>query len=318
VSSRVLTAKSITSRTGDPVRRKNRLTAILANGLPPFEHTVLQLNAILDNPVADIKKAAKPIRTDPALSGQVLRMCNSPLFGRRGRVISIEQAAILLGADRLRSLAVTSSLVGFAGKGLPKDQLASFWKHGFFAAMLSKHLAKFTGYPEAEQAYIAGLLHDIGQVPQWMLAAEDVAKHQEAPPIGWFDNPAVQREYLGIDHCELGSQVGKIWDLMPSFIDVILNHHEPQKAQHDPCLVQIVGGVEHFLLMKQESASASAEATDPSGEPKPSVIPPVALANLDLFAAADWQTISAKLESEYERLLPLVEETLKSTLGLTN
>lgn len=318
VSSQVFPAKSLSSAAGDHIRRKNRLTAILANGLPPFEHTVLQLNAILDNPVADIKKAAQPIRTDPALSGQVLRMCNSPLFGRRGRVIGIEQAAVLLGADRLRSLAVTSSLVGFAGKGLPKDQLASFWKHGFFAAMLSKHLARFTGYAEAEQAYIAGLLHDIGQIPQWMLVAEDVAKDREPPPIDWFDNPEVQRGYFGIDHCELGSQVGKIWDLMPSFIDVLLNHHEPRKAQHDPCLVQIVGAVEYFLLTKQVTASASAEIMDPSCEPKPSVTPPIALGNLDVFASADWQTISAKLETEYERLLPLVEETLKNTLGITN
>src|SRR6202035_377474 len=98
------------------------------------------------NPSIDIKRAAQPIRTDPALSAQVLRMCNSPLFGRRSRVISIEQATIVLGADRLHSLVVTSSLVGFAGQGLPKEQVGAFWKHSFFAAMLSKHLAQYMGY----------------------------------------------------------------------------------------------------------------------------------------------------------------------------
>ena len=203
---------------------------------------MVELKSVLDNPRIDIKRAAQPIRTDPALSAQVIRMCNSPLFGRRSRVVSIEQATILLGADRLRSLAITSSLVGFAGQGLPKDQVGRFWKHGFFAAMLSKHLAKFTGYAEIEQAYIAGLLHDIGQVPQWMLVAEEKDKRREGPPDDWFDNPTVQRGYFGIDHCELGSHMAKLWDLMPSFVDVLLKHHEPAEAQHDPCLVQIVAG----------------------------------------------------------------------------
>lgn len=67
-----------------------------------------------------MKKAAKLIRTDPSLSAQVLRMCNSPMFGLRSRVIGIEQAANLLGADRLRTIALTTSLVDFAGQGLQR------------------------------------------------------------------------------------------------------------------------------------------------------------------------------------------------------
>lgn len=314
--SQVSSARSMASESSEQLRRKNRLTAILANGLPPFEHTVMQLNAVLNNPNADIKKAAQPIRTDPALSGQLLRMCNSPLFARRSRVVSLEQAAIMLGADRLRSLAVTSSLVGFAGKGLPKEEIASFWKHGFFAAMLSKYLGKYVGYAEPEQAYIGGLLHDVGQVPQWMLVTEDKTKDREVPPEGWFDNPAVQRRYFGIDHCELGSQMGKVWDLMPSFIDVLRKHHEPSEARHDPALVQIVGGVEHFLLMKQEAERASAEGSD--GQPQPREIPPPPEIDHELIAGTDWQTVSQKLEAEYERLLPLVDETLKTTFGISN
>ena len=158
------------------LHRKGRLLEILEKGLPPFQHTVLELMAVLNDPSADFKKAAKPILTDPTLSAQVLRICNSPLFGRRSRVISIEQAVGLLRSDRLRSMAMTSSLAGFAGQGLPKDQVASFWKHSFLAAMLSKYLAEYRGYSEPEQAYIAGLLHYIGQVPQWMLVAEQKRK----------------------------------------------------------------------------------------------------------------------------------------------
>jgi HD-like signal output (HDOD) protein len=131
-------------------RRQRRLLEILNEGLPPFPHTLLELTAILSSPSADVKKAAKLIRTDPSLSAQVLRMCNSPLFGLRSRVISIEQASTLLGADRLRTLALTTSMVDFAGHGLPREQVTSFWHHSFLAALLSEHLAKRREYREKE------------------------------------------------------------------------------------------------------------------------------------------------------------------------
>ncbi len=138
----ISSAHSLAASAEEQRRRKARLEAILENGLPPFQHTVVQLMSVLNDPSADVKKAAGPISTDPTLSAQILRMCNSPLFSRRSRVISIEQAVGMLGTDRLRSLAMTSSLAGFAGQGLPKDQVASFWQHSFLAALLSKYLAE--------------------------------------------------------------------------------------------------------------------------------------------------------------------------------
>lgn len=104
-------------------RRQKRLLEIVNAGLPPFPHTILELTAILSGPSADVKKAAKLIRTDPNLSAQVLRMCNSPLFSLRSRVISIAQAATLLGADRLRTLALTTSMVDFAGTFCHRSRL---------------------------------------------------------------------------------------------------------------------------------------------------------------------------------------------------
>ena len=302
----------------EQLRRKNRLLTILEKGLPPFQHTVVDLMTILNDPSADAREAAKPIGADPALSAQILRMCNSPVFGRRSRVISIEQAVALLGTDRLRSLAMTSSLAGFAGQGLPKDQIASFWQHSFLAAMLSRHLAEYNGYAEKEQAYIAGLLHDIGQVPQWMSAAEEKTQKRAAVLDSWLDNPVVERSHFGIDHSELGSRMAEGWGLMPSFVDVILNHHEPSEAQHDPYLVEIVAAVEHFLLAKEEAlvTAASEEAGQPSAEPRPLEIPAFTPRSRQPFADESvWKSISDNLDGEYTRLLPLVEGNLASMLG---
>jgi HD-like signal output (HDOD) protein len=309
-----LSAQTIASPE-EQVRRKNRLMAILEKGLPPFKHTVVQLVSILNDPSADLKKAAKPIYADPALSAQLLRMCNSPMFARRSRVISIEQAVGMLGTDRLRSLVMTSSIAGFAGQGLPKDQVASFWRHSFLAAMLSRYLAGYVGYSEIEQAYIAGLLHDIGQVPQWMLTGEEKAQLKQDLLAEWLDNPSVEHTHFGIDHCDLGSLMIQNWGFMPSFVDVALKHHDPSQAKHDPYLVQIVGGIEHFLLAKGEPLPVAAEGDTVTLVAEESALAAQPERSCQPFPAADWPAIEENLHLEYERILPVVEEGMATMLS---
>src|SRR5437660_3396882 len=143
-------------------RRKKRLMAILGQGLPTLPNYVLDLNALLSAPTVDLKKVGNVIRTDPSLSAQVLRLCNSALFGLRRRVLSIEQGAILLGSERLRTLVLTCSVMQFAGKRMPASQLMPFWQHSFLCALLSERIARQVDYFEKEQAYLGGLLHDLG------------------------------------------------------------------------------------------------------------------------------------------------------------
>lgn len=214
-------------------RRKKRLVAILGQGLPTLPHYVLDLTALLNKQSVDLKKVSNVIRTDPSLSAQVLRLCNSALFGLRRRVLSIEQAAILLGTERLRTLVLTCSSLQFAGRYLAKDQLMIFWQHSFLCALLSERIARQLDYFEKEQAYLGGLLHDIGQLPLWMLAAEEAGKGREGPLDGWADHPELERNYFGMDHCKVGRHMAVAWNFMPSFIDVFETHHAPERAQHD-------------------------------------------------------------------------------------
>jgi len=300
-------------------RRQKRLLEIIDGGLPPFSHTALELTSILSGPSADVKKAAKLIRTDPSLSARVLRMCNSSLFSLRSRVISIEQAASLLGTDRLRTLTLTTSMVSFAGTGLPPEQAMSFWKHNFLAAMLSEHLAKRTEYPETEQAYIAGLIHDIGQVALWILAREEKAKKKTAPPENWFDNTSVECDYFGIDHCDVGSTMACNWNFMPSFVDVLINHHQPEQAHHDPYLVKIVGAVEHFLITRTEAEPTQGKVPEPPTDQHAPGITASEFAERSRqpYDDSEWQGIVQDLDIEYNRLLPVVEGGITSVLAGT-
>jgi putative nucleotidyltransferase with HDIG domain len=300
----------------DQERRKKRLMAILSHDLPTLPQYVLDLNALLSAPTVDLKKVSKVLRTDPSLSAQALRLCNSALFGLRRRVLSIEQAAILLGTDRLRTLVLACSLMKFAGKHVPPAQLVSYWQHSFLTALLSERIARQVDYFEKEQAYLCGLLHDIGQLPLSIVALEEEAKNRKTPPPDWLDNIPVERDYFGMDHCKVGRWMAVAWNFMPSFIDVFEYHHVPERAEHDPYLVGIVSAADKFLIA-QPSVPASAPEAAPPPEPAASPAPtPEQLACiqkcLPLLAESERQAVMLMLQTEYALLLPLVQLGLAS------
>src|ERR1700761_3648779 len=245
-------------------KRKQRLLTVLSKGLPTLPQYVLDLNALLSNASVDLKKVGAVIRTDPSLSAQILRLCNSALFGLRRRVISIEQAAVLLGTERLRTLVLACSVMQFAGKRLTGPQLASFWQHSFLCALLSERVARQVDYFEKEQAYLGGLLHDIGQLPLWIVVVDEEARRRPMPPELWVDDLAIEREYFGMDHCKVGRSMAVAWNFMPSFIDVFENHHQPGRAQHDPYLVGIVAAADRFLMAQVPETADTGGGDDSS------------------------------------------------------
>jgi HD-like signal output (HDOD) protein len=304
-------------------RRKKRLMTILSKGLPTLPSYLLDLNSLLSSPAADLKKVAKVIRTDPSLSAQVLRLCNSALFGLRRRVLSIEQAAVLLGTERLRTLVLTCAVMRFAGKHVPVKNLLGFWQHSFLSALLCERVARVVDYMEAEQAYLGGLLHDIGQLPLWMLVMEEANKQKPLPPENWVDNLEIERDYFGMDHGKVGRWMAVAWNFMPSFMDVFENHHNPAQAQHDPYLVGIVSAVDVFLstqdvpevdLSKEAQSKEATQAQMPESEETEE---PVSAADIEVPAFLVQcfpnrsddvrREVLQTLQTEYIHAVPLVQ-----------
>ena len=145
--------------------RKIALMAALSEGLPTLPAYVFELNSLLAATPVNLKRVGEVIRTDPSLTAQVLRLCNSAFMGFRDRVTKIEHAIMLVGTERLRTMVLTCSLVEYVGHRVASEDIQSFWQHCFLTAALSERLARGIAYPQPEQAYLAGLLHDIGALP---------------------------------------------------------------------------------------------------------------------------------------------------------
>jgi HD-like signal output (HDOD) protein len=217
-----------------------RVRALLAEGIPTLPAYVFELSSLLSCVPVDLRRVCRVIRTDPSLAAQVIRLCNSAMLGLRGRVSHIEHAVILLGTERLRTLVLTCSLVQHLGNLLSSADLQSFWQHSLLTATLSERCAFSLRYLETEQAYLAGLLHDLGVLPLLLLAAGSRDPKLAPGSIAWGESVELERQQAGVDHCLVGKCIGLSWNFAPQIIEVLEYHHRPQDARYDPTLVDIV------------------------------------------------------------------------------
>lgn len=236
----------------DEESRETEVEALLAEGLPTLPGYVFELSALLSAAPVDLRNVCQVIRTDPSLAAQVIRLCNSAFPGSREKVSSIEHAVVLLGKERLRTLVLTCSLVEGAG---PSTGLQLFWQHSLLAATLSERSALCLQYSRPEQAYLAGLLHDVGALPLLLRAMSSQECMTGKGAVAWGESVDREREHLGVDHCAIGKYIGTTWHFPAGIIDVLEHHHWPRDARQDVLLVEIVATADHICIMHGVSVS---------------------------------------------------------------
>lgn len=238
----------------DPEARQSRkvaLMAALSDGLPTLPAYVFELNSMLATTPVDLKRVEEVIRTDPSLTAQVLRLCNSAFMGFRERITRIENAVMLVGTERLRTMVLTCSLVEYAGHRVSSEDIQSFWQHCFLTAALSERIARAIAYPQPEQAYLAGLLHDIGALPLLVVTSTESKDAENGISVcGWGESIELEREQFGSDHCEIGRWIGVSWNFFPALLEVLAKHHTPGEAREDPSLVGVVAAADQFCVRR--------------------------------------------------------------------
>jgi HD-like signal output (HDOD) protein len=284
--------------------RRLALMASLADGLPTLPAYVFELNSLLGATPVNLKRVAEVIRTDPSLTAQVIRLCNSALLGFRERVTTIEHAVILLGTERLRTLVLTCSLIEYAAHKLASEDIQSFWQHCFLTATLSERLARGIAYPQPEQAYLAGLLHDIGALPLLVISSSDLREAEGAAPWGWWESVSRERERFGTDHCEVGHWIGASWNFSATLLEVMVSHHNPRDASHDPHLVGIVAAADQFCVRRGVVLGARPqELRGPTANPNHEIL----RACLPGLSPEDAGKLGEMLETDFLHLIQMME-----------
>jgi HD-like signal output (HDOD) protein len=295
-------------KTVDPEARQSRkiaLMAALSDGLPTLPAYVFELNTLLAATPVDLRRVAEIIRTDPSLTAQVLRLCNSALMGFRERITKIENAVMLVGTERLRTMVLTCSLVEYVGHRVASQDIQSFWQHCFLTAALSERIARAIAYPVPEQAYLAGLLHDIGALPLLVVTSAGTKGVDDIiMTCGWGESVELEREQFGSDHCEVGRWIGVSWNFPPALLEVMMKHHHPHEAHEDPSLVGVVAAADQFCVRRGIVLGADPpELTEPAGNQDQEILQ----ACLPQLKPEEVDKLAEMLETDFLHLIQLME-----------
>ncbi len=215
--------------------------------LPALPETVLRVMQLTEDPKAGVADAAKVLVSDQALAARVLKLANSAFYGSSRRIGTVSDAVVILGMRTTRNLVMAASCEALlegevAGYGLPRGVLL---RHSLACAAAAQALAKRAGYRGLEEAFVAGLLHDIGKVV--MNAYErDQFGEVLAKMSGGAASAEAERAVFGFDHAEAGGCLLERWNLPPALVSAVRHHHVPLDAPGDsplPCLVHAADAV---------------------------------------------------------------------------
>lgn len=199
------------------------------------------------------------IHKDPALAGQVLRVANSPIFARRGNIVSLKQAVTRLGLDLLSEIAMTSMLAGNIFKpGQHGELIRSVWRHALACGSFAKEVARL-GRRNVENAFLCGLLHSIGK-PVALKALLDMAARDDV-----VVDEAAAVALLGLTHQQVGQQLAGAWNLPDTVGEVIRYHTDytsAPEARVESATVYLSAQMAHWLL-EGEEVSENALREDP-------------------------------------------------------
>ncbi len=218
------------------------LPQILARleSLPPFPEVATRLLRTCQDPDVDLATVAALLERDPAMAANVLRVCNAPYFGLRGRVASVRHATSLLGIRNILQITMTVLSSGHlaspqVGYGLGPGDL---WRTSIASALAAELVAQEISYPQVETAYTAGLLQDVGKIvlAEFVENAAEAIQALAAHGMAWEE---AEGRTLGMTHPEVGARLLSRWGFPVAIVEAVRTHHRPSDATVDPTLAAI-------------------------------------------------------------------------------
>lgn len=198
--------------------------------LPTLPGVAIRIIQMTRDPDADFQDMAELIGSDPALSGRILKTVNSSFYGMSKSVGTISQALVVLGLQSVRTLALGFTLVDtLKHAGGAGYDLEGFWRRCVYSAVAARTAGEKAGLIQTEEAFLAGLLSDIGSLAMH-IALGDRYDEVASKASCHEDVPLLERELLGIDHCEVSARLAESWSLPPMLVEAMRRHHDPSGA----------------------------------------------------------------------------------------
>ena len=238
------------------LREKVRPILNRVDNLPTLPPVVTRILSVVEDPKATGQQVAEAVSMDQAMVASILKIVNSPFYGLNRRISSISHAILLLGFRTIRNMALSATLLNtFGGPGQTKRfDRGLFWRHSIGCATTARLLAKRLRLVDPEEAFLAGLIHDMGRIVFDHYFSVEFAKLLDRGEGAEGELLLAERETFGIDHGEVGRLMAQRWNFPTGVTEAIGCHHDPVRAKQSPqlcALIHVADELSHQLQMKE-------------------------------------------------------------------
>jgi putative nucleotidyltransferase with HDIG domain len=203
--------------------------------IPVFNSVALRLQKVLASQDYGIEEVNKLIIADPGLASQVLRISNSSFYAGLNKVTTIREAIVRLGASSVANIAMMSTQQDIYRSSDPKlnEIMRTLWRHALCCAIGAKWLAAKTNFASLkEEAFLAGLLHDIGKLFLLKVMEKIIKEGKQEGSI----SSALVSEVMDNMHVEHGANLMRKWNMPETYCTVVRDHHAEQWDQGNAVL----------------------------------------------------------------------------------
>ena len=217
-------------------------TAILKQikNVPSLPSVVIRIRKYLNDPDVSFDELAKVIEHDPGLTANILQLANSAFFGWSRKIKTVREAITRLGTNRIFQMVLCMSVAPLVRKAVRGYDMEadSLWEHSFATAIIAEKMVAALKLRGREEAFTAGLLHDMGKVVlgTFVEVDDEPIKAMVAREGLSFDE--AERLVLGLDHAEVAAELLAAWKVPDEVVAAARWHHRPESA--DPHHQQIV------------------------------------------------------------------------------
>ncbi len=211
--------------------------------LSSLPQTLVEVIKVSSDPDSSASDMARVIKRDPPLTARLLRIVNSPYYGLSNKISSVRQAIIAMGLQTVSALALSASVYNITAGVKSSVDRKKFWRHSLEVAITSKMIAIATGYKPTDEAFVTGLLHDIGILIMEPAFPDDFAKIEKLVQVG-ESRVALEQNAWNTDHARAGQFLLDQWNL-PKIIGAAVSSHHCHFKENDKSkethLAQIIG-----------------------------------------------------------------------------
>jgi HD-like signal output (HDOD) protein len=208
--------------------------------VPPFPSVAQRILALVNQPDPNINELSELVKVDPSFAAELLRFANSALLGARRKVRSLPLAIVVVGLDRVKTVATLVSMNQMVRHSVRRQGLRKVWVHSLVTALIAEEISPTCGIAR-ETAYTAGLLHNLGTLGLMSAYPDEYSRMLEVSDDFGFDLLRTEQDLFEIDHCLAGAYLAQDWDFPDELAAAIAVHHdEPAGAVNDlDSLVQV-------------------------------------------------------------------------------